>query len=78
MMQKDELKMNPFMCAFGVSASRFLDFIINEYDIEIDPKRRWKLANISNPQYNLYDKYYHQENKRRRLHMCVCELMLTS
>jgi hypothetical protein len=32
------LKMNPLKCAFGVSASKFLGFIIHEHGIEIDPK----------------------------------------
>jgi hypothetical protein len=30
------LKMNPLKCVFGVSASKFLGFIIHEHDIEID------------------------------------------
>jgi hypothetical protein len=33
------LKMNPLKCAFGVSASKFLGFIIHEHGIEIDPKQ---------------------------------------
>ena len=33
------LKMNPLKCAFGVSAGKFLGFIILEKGIEIDPKR---------------------------------------
>ena len=32
------LKMNPLKCAFGVSAGKFLGFIIHEKAIEIDPK----------------------------------------
>jgi hypothetical protein len=31
------LKMNPRKCAFGVSAGKFLGFIIHEHGIEIDP-----------------------------------------
>jgi hypothetical protein len=31
--------MNPFKCAFGVSACRFLGFIIHEHVIQIDPKK---------------------------------------
>jgi hypothetical protein len=30
------LKMNPLKCAFGVPASKFLEFIIHEHNIEID------------------------------------------
>jgi hypothetical protein len=32
-------KMNPCKCAFGVSAGKFLGFIIHEHGIEIDPNR---------------------------------------
>ena len=32
------LKMNPLKYAFGVSAEKFLGFIIHEKGIEIDPK----------------------------------------
>jgi hypothetical protein len=38
-MRQYGLKMNPLKCAFGVSASKFLGFIIHEHGIEIDPKR---------------------------------------
>jgi hypothetical protein len=31
--------MNPLKCAFGVSASKFLEFIIHEHGIEIDPTK---------------------------------------
>jgi hypothetical protein len=33
------LKMNPLKCVFGVSASKFLGFIIYEYGIEINPMK---------------------------------------
>jgi hypothetical protein len=33
------LKINPLKCAFGVSASKFLGFIIHECGIEIDPTK---------------------------------------
>jgi hypothetical protein len=33
------LKMNPLKCAFGVSASKFLEFIIHDHGIEIDPTK---------------------------------------
>ena len=39
MMRRYGLKMNPLKCAFGVSAGKFLGFIIHEKDIDIDPKR---------------------------------------
>src|SRR3954471_2783856 len=38
-MRKYGLKMNPLKCAFGVSAGKFLGFIIHEHGIEIDPKK---------------------------------------
>ena len=38
-MRKYGLKMNPLKCAFGVSAGRFLSFIIHESGIEIDPAK---------------------------------------
>jgi hypothetical protein len=38
-MKKYGLRMNPFKCAFGVSASRFLGFIVHEHGIQIDPKK---------------------------------------
>jgi hypothetical protein len=31
--------MNQLKCVFGVSSSKFLGFIIHEYDIEIDPTK---------------------------------------
>jgi hypothetical protein len=36
-MRRCGLKMNPRKCAFGVSAGKFLGFIIHEHGIEIDP-----------------------------------------
>jgi hypothetical protein len=38
-MHRFGLKMNPLKCAFGVSAGKFLCFIIHENGIEIDPKK---------------------------------------
>jgi hypothetical protein len=38
-MRRYGLKMNPLKCAFGVSAGKFLGFIIHEHDIEIDPTK---------------------------------------
>jgi hypothetical protein len=39
MMHRYGLKMNPLKCVFGVSAGKFLGFIIHKYDIEIDPTK---------------------------------------
>jgi hypothetical protein len=38
-MHKYGLKMNPLKCVFGVSAGRFLGFIVHEHRVEIDPKK---------------------------------------
>ena len=43
------LKMNQLKCAFGVSAGNFLDFIIHEKGIEIDPKRIEAMKNVESP-----------------------------
>ena len=40
------LKMNPLKCAFGVSARKFLGFIIHDKGIEVDPKRIEKIKNV--------------------------------
>ena len=37
--RKYGLKMNPLKCAFGVSAGKFLGFIIHQHGIEIDPQK---------------------------------------
>lgn len=33
------LKMNPLKCAFGVSARKFLGFLIHQHGIQIDPQK---------------------------------------
>ena len=43
------LKMNPLKCAFGVSAGKFLGFIIHEKGIEIDPKRIESMKKVEAP-----------------------------
>jgi hypothetical protein len=43
------LKMNPRKCAFGVSAGKFLGFIIHEHGIEIDPNRIKSIRNVGPP-----------------------------
>jgi hypothetical protein len=40
------LKMNQRKCAFGVSADKFLGFIIHEHGIEIDPDRIKSIQNV--------------------------------
>jgi hypothetical protein len=44
-----DLKMNPRKCAFGVSAGKFLGFVIHEHGIEIDPDRIKSIRNVGPP-----------------------------
>jgi hypothetical protein len=48
-MKKYGLRMNPFKCAFGVSAGRFLGFIVHEHGIQIDPKKIELIQNFEEP-----------------------------
>jgi hypothetical protein len=48
-MRRYVLKMNPRKCAFGVSASKFLGFVIHEHGIEIDPDRIKSIRNVGPP-----------------------------
>jgi hypothetical protein len=43
------LKMKPQKYAFGVSAGKFLGFIIHEHGIEIDPNRIKSIRNVGPP-----------------------------
>jgi hypothetical protein len=43
------LKMNPLRCAFGVSAGKFLGFIVHEKGVEIDPKMIESIKKIQAP-----------------------------
>jgi hypothetical protein len=51
-MRQYGLKMNPLKCAFGVSADKFLEFIIHEYGIEIDHKKIESINKVQPPQCN--------------------------
>ena len=48
-MRRYGLKMNPLKCTFGVSAGKFLGFIIHEKGIEIDPKRVEAMKRVEAP-----------------------------
>jgi hypothetical protein len=48
-MRRYSLKMNPRKCAFGVSAGKFLGFVIHEHGIEIDPDRIKSIRNVGPP-----------------------------
>jgi hypothetical protein len=41
--------MNPLKCAFGVSASKFLGFIVHEKGVEIDPKKIESIKKVQAP-----------------------------
>jgi hypothetical protein len=43
------LKMNPLKCAFGVSAGKFLGFIVHEKGVEIDPKKIESIKTVQAP-----------------------------
>lgn len=49
-MRRYGLKMNPLKCAFGVSAGKFLGFLIHERGIEIDPARLEAIQRIKAPE----------------------------
>jgi hypothetical protein len=48
-MRKYGLRMNPFKCAFGVSAGRFWGFIVHEHGIQIDPKKIESIPKFEEP-----------------------------
>ena len=48
-MRRYGLKMNPLKCAFGVSAGKFLGFVIHDKGIEVDPKRIEKIKKVQAP-----------------------------
>jgi hypothetical protein len=41
--------MNPVKCAFGVSAGKFLGFIVHEKDVEIDSKKIESIKKVQAP-----------------------------
>src|SRR5512139_173535 len=48
-MRRYGLKMNPLKCAFGVSAVKFLGFMVHERGVEIDPKKIEKIRDFKAP-----------------------------
>ena len=44
-----QLKMNPFKCAFEVSAGKFLGFLVHQRGIDIDPKQASSIATMKPP-----------------------------
>jgi hypothetical protein len=49
-MHRYGLKMNPLKCVLGVSVAKFLEFIIYEHGIEIDPKKIESINKVQQPQ----------------------------
>jgi hypothetical protein len=48
-MRQYGLNMNPLKCAFGVSAGKFLGFIVHEKGVEIDTKKIESIKNVQTP-----------------------------
>jgi hypothetical protein len=48
-MRRFGLKINPLKCAFGVSAGKFLGFIIHENGIEIDINKMEVIQKVQAP-----------------------------
>uniref|UniRef100_A0A2N9G8E1 RNA-directed DNA polymerase n=1 Tax=Fagus sylvatica TaxID=28930 RepID=A0A2N9G8E1_FAGSY len=44
-----KLKMNPLKCAFGVSAGKFLGFLVHQRGIDVDPTRASAIATMKPP-----------------------------
>jgi hypothetical protein len=47
--RKYNLKMNPLKCAFGVTAGRFLGFVVHEGGIEVNPKKIESIRRVGEP-----------------------------
>jgi hypothetical protein len=66
-MRRYGLKMNPLKCVFGVSAGKFLGFIIHGYGIEIDPTKIESTNKVQPPQCkNDMQKFLEKLNYLRR------------
>uniref|UniRef100_A0A2N9HCW8 Integrase catalytic domain-containing protein n=1 Tax=Fagus sylvatica TaxID=28930 RepID=A0A2N9HCW8_FAGSY len=44
-----KLKMNPLKCAFGVSAGKFLGFLVHQHGIDVDPVKASTIATMKPP-----------------------------
>ena len=47
--QKYKLRMNPMKCAFGVSAGKFLGFLVHHRGISVDPAKAMTIATMKRP-----------------------------
>ena len=43
------MKLNPLKCAFGVGSGKFLDFMVNQHEIEANPEKINAFLEISFP-----------------------------
>jgi hypothetical protein len=48
-MKKYGLQANPLKCAFGVTLGRFMEFMVHEQGIQIDPKKIESIGKIGEP-----------------------------
>jgi hypothetical protein len=48
-MKKYGLQTNPLKCAFGVTLGRFMEFMVHEQGIQIDPKKIESIGKIGEP-----------------------------
>ena len=44
-----KLRMNPMKCAFGVSAGKFLGFLVHHRGISVDPAKAAAIATMKRP-----------------------------
>jgi hypothetical protein len=59
--------MNPLKCVFGVSAGKFLGFIIHTHDMEIGPTKIESINKVQSPQCkNNIQKFLEKLNYLRR------------
>ena len=47
--KKYKLRMNPMKCAFGVSAGKFLGFLVHHRGISVDPAKATAIATMKRP-----------------------------
>ena len=45
----NKLRMNPLKCAFGVSAGKFLGFLVHKQGIDVDPAKSTAIATMKPP-----------------------------
>ena len=43
------LKLNPSKCVFGVTAGKFLGFMVSQRGIEVNPEKVWAILELEPP-----------------------------